>query len=79
METLTETPRQTRIRLNKMERWCQKNAAALGPAGVKLRGLFELAHKPQHADYLEAELREVVARTPQPEASLLATHSAPQS
>ena len=65
METTTnETPRQTRLRLNKMERWCQTNAADLGPAAVRLRGLFELAHKPEHADYLEGELRELATSAP---------------
>lgn len=53
----TETPRDTRIRLNKMEAWCERNAEALGPAAVRLRGLFEVASKPDHADYLAEEIR----------------------
>ena len=63
METPTETPRETRIRLNKMERWCEKNAARLGPAAVRLRGLFEVAREPWHADYLEGEIRDLATQS----------------
>lgn len=52
-----ETPRGTRIRLNRMERWCARHAPALGPEAVRLRALFEVAYLPEHADFLAAELR----------------------
>ena len=45
-----------------MERWLREHSAALtdaghGPALVRLCGLFELAFKTEHADYLAAEMR----------------------
>ena len=51
------SPREVRIQLNKMDRWCQKNARQLGPAAVRLRGLFEVAYTAEHADYLAGEIR----------------------
>ena len=60
------TPRETRHRLNQMERWCERNAPSLGPAAARLRGLFEVAHTPAHADFLAAEIREITARSPRP-------------
>ena len=58
METTdAPTPRETRHRLNRMERWCEANAAALGPRVVHVRALFEVAEKPWHADHIAALLR----------------------
>ncbi|WP_420455752.1 hypothetical protein [Rubrivirga sp.] len=63
------TPRDARIQLNKMERWCERNADRLGAAAVRLRALFEVAHTPEHADYLAGEIRELAgALTHQPHA-----------
>ena len=58
------TPRDTRVRLNRMERWLREHAPTLtraghGPALVRLHGLFELAFKAEHADYLAGELRDL--------------------
>lgn len=62
-----ETPRQTRARLNRMERWLREHAEALtdgghGPALVRLRGFFELAFTTEHADYLADEIRDLHRR-----------------
>ncbi len=63
------THRDVRVRLNQMERWCAMNAPRLGPAAVRLRALFEVAHTSAHADYIAAELRDLTAPTvpPQPQ------------
>ncbi len=55
------TPRETRLKLNRLERWTRDHSEALaaagfGPALVRLRGLFELAFTAEHADYLEEEI-----------------------
>lgn len=65
---MTETPRETRRRLDRMERWAERHAEAIGPAAVRLRGLFEVAVTPAHADFLAAELRDLAASivTPPP-------------
>lgn len=54
-----ETPRQTRLRLNRMEAWAAKHADTLGPDAVRLRALFELAVTADHADFLAGELRDL--------------------
>ena len=67
-----ETPRDTRVRLNRMERWLREHSAALtdaghGPTLVRLVGLFELAFKADHADFLAGELRGLQSTaTPRP-------------
>ena len=68
-----ETPRDTRVRLNRMERWLREHSAALtdaghGPALVRLCGLFELAFKTEHADYLAAEIEGLGSPPPAPAA-----------
>ena len=62
METRHPTPRETRLRLNKMEAWAAQHAAALGPDAVRLRALFEVAVTADHADFLAAELRDLARR-----------------
>ena len=67
----TPTPRETRHKLNRMEAWCARNAAALGSRAVFLRSLFEVAVTAAEADYIEAELRTLTARpeaAPEPSA-----------
>ena len=56
------SPREVRIQLNQMDRWCQKNAHRLGPAAVRLRGLFEVACTAEHADYLAGEIRDLASQ-----------------
>ena len=63
MPTTDETPRETRLRLNRLEAWCARNPAALGPRAVYLRSLFEVAVTAEHADFLAGELREVAEPT----------------
>ena len=67
MNTTLTTPRDVRHQLNKMERWCQKHAAQLGPAAVKLRGMFEVAHTAEHAEYLAGEIRDLVRQLELPD------------
>ena len=62
MATPPPTPRDTRLRINRMEAWCARHAAALGPDAVRLRALFEMAYRPDHADFLAAEIRELADR-----------------
>ena len=67
--TREETPRDTRVRLNRMDRWLCEHTPALtdaghGPALVRLRGLFELASTTDHADYLAGELRDLAVLAP---------------
>ena len=57
----TRSPRDIRIQLGKMERWCMDHADRIGPAAVRLRGLFEVARTAEHADYLAGEIRELAA------------------
>ncbi len=57
----TETPRETRRRLNQMERWVERHASFLGPEAVRLRALFEVAFTTAHADHLAGELRDLAA------------------
>lgn len=64
-----ETPRETRLRLNRLERWVRDHVAALtdaghGPALVRLRGLFEWAITREHADYLADEIRDLTRHVP---------------
>ena len=60
---VVRTPRDVRLQLGKMERWCMDNAARLGPAAVRLRALFEVAETAEHADYLAGEIRDLARQT----------------
>jgi hypothetical protein len=52
------TPRDTRLRLNKMERWFRRNAERFTPGDqVFLRLAFEYAEKPADADVIADALR----------------------
>lgn len=71
------TPRETRLRLNRLERSVRDHAPALtdaghGPALVRLRGLFELAHTEAHADFLAGELDALLAAAGTPAHTLTA-------
>lgn len=58
MNTDTTTPRRTRLRLNRLERWFRTHADRFTPEDrVHFRALFELAEKPHHADLLAEALR----------------------
>ena len=62
MEITAPTPRQTRIRLNRLEQYAERHAAALGPRVVFVRSLFEVAVTAGHADFIAAEIRDALAR-----------------
>ena len=62
MNTPTPTPREVRHRLNQMERYVMKNTELFSMDIVRLRGLFELAYKPEHVDYLAEQIRVVSRR-----------------
>ena len=68
MPTDAPTPRDTRLRLNKLEAWCAANAAALGDRAPFVRSLFEVAQTPEHAAFIEGELRESTGRAAATEA-----------
>ena len=61
MPTAAPTPRDVRHRLNRMERYAERHADALGPRAVYFRSLFEVAVTAEHADFLAAELRDALA------------------
>lgn len=54
------TPRDVRLRLNKMERYAERHADALGDRAVYVRSLFEVAVTANHADHIAAEIRSLV-------------------
>lgn len=65
--TTNPTPREVRVRLNKMEAWFRRNTARFSPEDqVFLRVGFEHAKEPEHADVLAGVLREAL---PEPEAA----------
>lgn len=68
MPTDAPSPRETRLRLNKLEAWCAANAAALGDRAPFVRSLFEVARTPEHAAFIEAELRQITGRADATEA-----------
>ncbi len=61
-QEVSDNPRDTRLRLNRMESWTARHASALGVDAVRLRALFEVAVTAEHADFLAAELRDLAAR-----------------
>ena len=68
MPTTAPSPRATRLRLNRLEAWCAAHAVALGDRAPFIRSLFEVAQTPEHAAFIEAELRQITGRADATEA-----------
>ncbi|MGB3544189.1 hypothetical protein [Rubrivirga sp.] len=60
------TPRETRFRLNQMERYVRRHADDFGPRIVYIDSLLEVAYKSDHADFIAAEIREALATNAAP-------------
>jgi hypothetical protein len=59
------TPREARLLLNTLEAWYRKNEHRYRPTRrVHLRGLFEVAHLPEHAMALAEVLRDWAKEPP---------------
>lgn len=57
MKDSLQTPREARLYINQAEAWFRRNTDRFTSTDqVMLRGLFEYAHKPSHAQYLRIEL-----------------------